>query len=247
MLRGFPAIALVAVGMLHGSSLPAPEVRPGPASVKLVSCSPAHGSAVFYGRMRNVSGSERMSMRFSLQERTGDGRFQPVRAPRLARWRRSRPGVAVFGYRQRVRGLAEDAIYRARVDFRWHDEGGEVLVRAQRRSRPCSQAGPLPNLRARLASGGPTATPGVSRYAVRVINSGDAPAEQAGVRLAVDGSAVDTQTVGRLDAGESRLLEFRGPRCEGSVRATADPAGAIRESVEDDNSQTLSCDQLRRL
>jgi CARDB len=246
MLRGFPAVALVAVGMLHGSSLPAPETRPGPAIVKLVSCSPAQGSAVFYGRMRGVAGSERMSMRFSLLERTGDGPFQQVRAPRLARWRRSRPGVAVFGYRQRVKGLAEGAIYRARVDFRWHDEDGEVVLRAQRRSRPCNQGGPLPNLRAQLAGSGPTTVPGVSRYTVRVVNSGDASAEQVGVGLAVDGSAVDTQTVSRLEPGDSRLLEFRGPRCEGHVRTTADPAGAVRESVEDDNSQTLTCDQLRR-
>jgi CARDB len=253
MLRGIAAIAFVAAGTLygfsqpvHGSSPSTAETRPAPATVRLLSCSPAHASAVFYGRMRSVPGSERMSMRFGLLERIGDGRFQPVRAPRLARWRRSRPGVAVFGYRQRVRGLAEDAIYRARVDFRWHDADGRVVLRAQRRSRPCSQAGPLPNLRARLAGSGPTATPGVSRYAVRVSNWGDAPAEQVGVGLAVDGSAVDTQTVSQLEPGQSRLLEFRGPRCQTSVRTTADPAAAVRESDEEDNSETLTCDQLRR-
>jgi hypothetical protein len=244
MLRGFPAIALVGAALVPGPGQPAPERAP--ALVKVVSCTPAEGSAVFYGRMRSVPGTERMSMRFGLLERTGDGPYQPVRAPKLARWRNSRPGVSVFAYRQRVKGLVEDAVYRARLDFRWHDADGEVVRRAQRRSRPCDQAGPLPNLRARVAGSGTTATPGVSRYSVRVVNAGDAPADQVGVGFAVDGSAIDTQTVPRLEAGEARVLEFRGPRCQESVRTAADPAETIRESSEDDNSQTLTCDQLPR-
>jgi hypothetical protein len=196
--------------------------------------------------MRTLEGAERMSMRFSLLERGDDGRYHPVRAPRLARWRKSRPGVAAFGYRQKVKGLAPDAVYRARVHFRWHDADGQLLRRARQRSRPCRQAGPLPNLRARVLSSGPTATAGVVRYSVRAANIGGAPAEQVGVSLAVDGSAVDTQTVPRLEPGEGRVLEFRGPRCEGSVRTAADPAGTVRESAEDDNAQSLTCDQLRR-
>lgn len=244
MLRGFPAVALLAVGMLPGPGQPVAE--PAPAYVRVASCSPGQGSAAFYGRMRAVEGAQRMSMRFSLLERGGDDRYHPVRAPRLARWRKSRPGVAAFGYRQKVKGLAPDAVYRARVDFRWHDADGELLRRAQRRSRPCSQAGPLPNLRARVLGSSPTATAGVVRYTVRAANTGGAPAEQVGVSLAVDGSAVDTQTVPRLEPGEGRVLEFRGPRCEGSVRTAADPAGTVRESSEDDNAQTLTCAQLRR-
>ena len=244
MLRGFPTFAVLAVAMLPGPGQPVAE--PGRAYVKLVSCSPAQGSAAFYGRMRTLEGVERMSMRFSLLERGADGRYEQVRAPRLARWRRSRPGVAAFGYRQKVKGLAPDAVYRARVDFRWHDADGEVVRRAHRRSRPCSQAGPLPNLRARIVGSGPTSTVGVSRYAVRVVNAGGAPAEQVGVALEVDGSAVDTQTVAQLEADEARVLGFRGPRCESSVRTTADPAGSVRESVEDDNGESLTCEQLRR-
>jgi hypothetical protein len=243
MLRGFPTFAVLAVAMLPGPGQPVAE--PAPAHMKLVSCSPAQGSAVFYGRMRSLEGVERMSMRFSLLERGGDGRYEQVRAPRLARWRKSRPGVAAFGYRQRVRGLAEDAVYRARVDFRWHDADGEVVRRAYRRSRLCSQAGPLPNLRARIVASAPTSTGGVTRYSVRVVNAGGAPADQVGVALDVDGSAVDTQTVPRLEAGEARLLDFRGPRCERSVRTAADPAGSVRESSEDDNAQSLTCEQLR--
>jgi hypothetical protein len=245
MLRGFPAFAVIAVAMVPGPG-GQPVAEPAPAHVKLVSCSPAQGSAVFYGRMRTLDGVQRMSMRFSLLERSDEGTYEPVRARRLARWHRSRPGVAAFGYRQRVKGLDEDTVYRARVDFRWHDADGHVVRRAQRRSRPCSQAGPLPNLRARLVASAPTATQGVDRYEVRVVNAGGAPAEQVGVGLVVDGSAVDTHTVARLEAGEARLLDFRGPRCEDFVRTTADPAGSVRESSEDDNGESIACAQARR-
>jgi hypothetical protein len=245
MLRGFPTFAALAVAIVPGPP-GQPVAEPAPAHVKLVSCSPAQGSAVFYGRMRTLEGARRMSMRFSMLERSDEGLFKPVRAPRLGRWHKSRPGVSVFGYRQKVKGLAEDAVYRARVDFRWHDADGHVVRRAQRRSRPCSQAGPLPNLRARLVASAPTGAQGVDRYEVRVVNAGGAPADQVGVGLVVDGSAVDTQTVARLEAGEARLLHFRGPRCERFVRTTADPAGSVRESSEDDNGESITCAQIRR-
>jgi hypothetical protein len=194
--------------------------------------------------MRSLRAGQRMSMRFSLLERTAEGPYQPVRAPRLGRWRKSRPGVAAFGYRQKVKGLSEDAVYRARVDFRWHDAEGEVVRRAQRRSRPCSQSGPLPNLRAWMVRTGATTTPGVVRYLVRAVNSGIAAAQRVDVMLAVDGSAVDTKSVPRLEAGQTEVVEFRGPRCGSSVRATADPDDTVRELSEDDNSQSLTCAQL---
>jgi hypothetical protein len=246
MLRGFPVIAVAAAGMLTAPGQPVAE--PAPAYVKVAACSPAHGSAAFYGRMSAlVQGEgERMSMRFSLLERTGDGPYQQVRAPRLARWRRSRPGVAAFGYRQKVKGLSEDGVYRARVEFRWRDADGHLLRRAQRRSRPCRQAGPLPNLRARIVDSRPTANKGVFHYTVRAANVGGAPADQVAVALEVDGSAVDTQTLPRLEPGEARALEFSGPRCQGSVRAVADPSNSIRESSETDNSQSLPCAHIPR-
>ena len=118
------------------------------------------------------------------------------------------------------------------------------MRRAQRRSRHCSQAGPLPNLRARIAGAEATPTPGVQRYLVRAANAGSAAAQHVGVTLEVDGFAVDTKTVPRLAPGEAQVIEFRGPRCGSSVLATADPDDTVRESSEDDNSQSLTCAQL---
>lgn len=243
MLRAFVTAALVLATGSGAAAQTAPE--PARAAVKLVSCSPSAGSAVFYGRMHRVGGAERMSMRFGLLERSAQGTYHPVHAPRLRRWRTSRAGVAAFGYRQRVKGLDEDAVYRARVEFRWHDAGGDLIRRAWRRSRPCSQLGPLPNLRARVTRVEPTATAGVSRYVVRAINAGTSRAEQVAVSFEVDGSAVDTKTVPAIEPGEAATLEFRGPACEGSVRAVADPQNSIRESSERDNSHSPACSQLR--
>jgi CARDB protein len=246
MLRGFATVAALAAVGSAGSGQPV--AGPGPAQpyVRVLSCSPASGSAVFYGRMHSQGAGQRMSMRFALLERRGSGPFQPVRAPRLDRWRRSRPGVAMFGYRQRVRGLSEDGVYRARVDFRWHDRDGELVRRARRRSRTCSQAGPLPNLRVQITRVRVTTVRGVFRYLVRVTNAGAAEAEEVDVRLDVDGSAVDTETVPHLQAGESTVVDFRGPGCGSSVKSTADPDATVRESSESDNSHSLSCSELPR-
>jgi hypothetical protein len=214
------------------------------AAVKVSSCSRLDHTAAFYGRMQRLTGAERMAMRFTLLERGDDQRFAPLRAPALARWRRSKPGVRAFGYRQRVRGLTDGSLYRMQVDFRWYDEEGEVVRRTRRRSGTCSQAGSLPNLRVKTVDAAPSQIPGVTRYSVRVSNRGSAAAEDVEVRFAVDGSAVDTQTVERLEAHEAQLLTFRGPRCESTVEAAADPSGTVLESAEDDNVQSLSCAEL---
>jgi CARDB len=246
MLRGFSTLVLALTAGAAGPGQPVAEPAPAIAFVRVVACSPALGNAVFYGRMRSLAAGERMSMRFTLLERTERGRYHPVRAPKLGRWRRSRPGVAVFGYRQKVRGLDRGAVYRARVDFRWHDADGELVRRAQRRSGPCSQLGPLPNLRARILRSEDTTTPGVFRYTVRASNAGNSAAHHVAVGLEVDGSAVDTKSVPLLQPGRAETLEFRGPGCETSVRAVADPENGVRESSEHDNAHTLTCAQLPR-
>src|SRR4051812_42135989 len=72
--------------------------------------------ATFYGRMRSVTGSARMMMRFSVVDRSA-----LVPAPQLTQWRRSRPRVKTFGYAQTVTGLQVGGAYAAIVDYRWVD------------------------------------------------------------------------------------------------------------------------------
>jgi hypothetical protein len=236
-------LASTAVGARPGAGSARDAVAPV-ASVKVSSCSRLDHSAAFYGRMKLVAGADRMAMRFTLLQRAAPGPFEPVRAPGLNRWRKSKHGVRGFGYRQRVRGLPEGWLYRMQVDFRWHDEHKDVIRRARRRSRTCSQVDPLPNLRVKIMDSAPTQIAGVSRYHVRVANGGAAAAEMVDVALDVDGAAVDTKTVALLEAHHAEWVTFRGPTCESDVIATVDPDGTVREAAEDDNVQSLRCAEL---
>jgi CARDB len=238
------ALALPPLAASH--VLPAgPTPSSQDASVSVIKCSRSPREAVFRGRMRTIAGGERMAMRFTLLEYTG-GDFEPFAAPGLGAWRSSRPGVTNFGYRQGIRGLADDAAYRVRVDFRWYSSDEQVIARARRRSLSCRQFDAVANLRVRLTEVRATRVPGVVRYGVRVVNSGRADASAAPVALSVDGDVVDTTIVAALEAGETRELGFRGPECEHSVEAKADPDGAIVESSERDNLYRLRCGDLRR-
>ena len=233
-----PAAALALAG--------AASARPA-AFVRVVECSRGPEAldrhATFRAAMRRVAHSERMWMRFRLQERVGDGPFRTVRAPGLGTWRRSHPAVRRFSHRQRVLELAEGSAYRTLVSFRWYDGDGELIRRARRRSKPCEQPGLLANLGLlRIRGGQPLAgAPRSSTYTVPVVNRGRATAGRFGVSLAVDGHDVDTQSVAALAPGEVRHLVFAGPVCEGSLTARADPEDAVREVSERDNLLTAPC------
>jgi CARDB protein len=215
------------------------------ASVRLVECVHAQHTAAFYGRMRWVQGADRMGMRFTLLDRSGATAPQPVRVPGLGVWRKSRPGRKAFGFTQRVRSLVDGHSYRVRVDFRWYSEDGTVVRRTRRRSPTCRQFGPRPNLTVEVLGAKKTEVAGVLRYFVSVRDDGHAPASNAAVRLTVDGAEVNTRTVPLLAPGDERSLTFRGPACERTVVATADPANAIPESSETDNTDSKDCAEVR--
>jgi hypothetical protein len=211
-----------------------------PATVKLADCSVEEESAAFYARMRPVADTERMWMRFTLQERR-DGIYEPLHVPGLSRWHRSRPGVSAFGYRQTVRGLQPGGAYRARVSFRWYSADGELVERTRRTSRVCRQFSDVPNLTSSVAGYGPTKVPGVVRYLMRISNTGVAPAVDVEARLSVDDGVVDTVTIPSLYPGASREIAVFGPACMSSVSSIVDPEGVIVESSEDDNEHTVDC------
>jgi CARDB len=221
--------------MILAAALPAP-----PASVKLADCSVEDSSAAFYARMRPVPETDRMWMRFTVEERH-NGAYEPLRARGLSRWHKSNPGVSAFGYRQTVRGLQPGGAYRARVSFRWYSATGELVERTRRTSRVCRQFDDVPNLTSAVAGYGPTKVPGVVRYLMRIANTGVAPAVDAEARLSVDGGVVDTITIPSLDPGASRDVTVLGPACTTSVSSIADPDGVIVESSEDDNEHTVDC------
>ena len=237
------AIAVLLATVL--ATLPAAALgRSLPASVKTVRCSLDNHEAIFYARMQTLDDADRMAMRFTLLEWSGVEGFEPVRAPGLRRWQRSRSGVGMFSYRQGVRGLLPNAVYRMRVDFRWYSEDGEIVEHRRRRSSSCRQYLDLPNLRARVLGAAAATVPGVVRYRVRLTNDGPAEATAVPVALIVDGNVVDTASVATLGAGEVRFLTIRGPDCRDSVEARADPEGVIAESSEDDNADAVTCAEL---
>ena len=221
--------------MILAASLPAP-----PATVKLADCSVEDSSAAFYARMRTIPETDRMWMRFTVQERH-NGAYEPLHVRGLSRWHKSNPGVSAFGYRQTLRGLQPGGAYRARVSFRWYSATGELIERTRRTSRVCRQFDDVPNLTSAVAGYGPTKVPGVVRYLMRIANTGVAPAVDAEARLSVDGGVVDTVTIPSLDPGASRDVTVLGPACTTSVSSIADPDGVIVESSEDDNEHTVDC------
>jgi hypothetical protein len=234
--------ALIATAFAAAVLTAAPSASAAvPASVKLVRCSFEEHEAAFYARMRLVEGATRMAMRFTLLEETGEDRAQAIRAPRIRRWHRSKPGVRTFAYRQGFRNLPENAAHRVRVQFRWYSADGEEVQRAKRRSAACRQFDEPPNLVAELARIGASALPSVKRYEALVSNVGKGPATGVPVRLTVDGDVVDTVTLVSLAAGEQRSLVIRGPDCHRLAKLEVDPEKAIAESSDDDNVFELPC------
>jgi hypothetical protein len=220
-----------------------------PAVVRVADCSrgplPSDRSVEFRGAMRDLPGSERMGMRFRLQERLAGGRYVTVDAPGLGVWRDSHLGVARFVHRQRVLELATAATYRARVDFRWYREDGSVLQRAARRSGGCRQRGRLPDLRvthvgARRIDG----VPGV-RYVVYVFNAGRGGAEASTVALDLDGTSLGAAEVGPVPPGRHRRVFVAGPDCLANLRVEVDPEDALRESGERNNVRAGRCPTVR--
>ena len=235
--------AVVAAALAAASATPATGVTRGSAGVKVADCSIEQGSALFVARMRQVEGSARMALRFRLLEKAAEG-FHALRAPGLGRWRRSKPGVGAFSYKQAVKGLEAGSLYRAQVDFRWYDAEGNLVATARRRSAPCRQYDVLPNLTATPIAARP-AEGGVVRYRVLVTNEGIAPATGVPVRVTVDGAVIDTVILPVLQPAERRVIAVLGPDCTRTVEAEADPDGVIVESSEADNAHEVPCADLR--
>jgi CARDB len=243
-----PAALLLALapGVTAASaSPPSGSARALPAAaVRVVECLRPERTAAFHARVRAIRGSQRMSLRFTLQERNEPGPWQPLQVPALDRWRQASPGRAAFGVRQRVRNLAEGRSYRMRVDFRWFGSDGKLLRGTLRRSAACNQFGPRPNLRARVVDSRALDAAGLRSYTVRVVNAGRGPAAEAAVRLSVDGAEVNTRGAGALEPGQATKVTFRGPACESTVYVLADPLNALRESSETDNGSSRPCAEL---
>jgi hypothetical protein len=243
------ALALLAVAAAlpaAASARPRYVASKWTSAVKVTRCSHVLDEAVFHGRMRRVRRSARMAMRFTLLERTGTEGFLPVPAPKLGRWHRSRAHVSGFGYKQIVRNLAEGSVYSMRVDYRWYDDDGEVVRRARKRSPSCPAPKALPNLQVRIVGVRNTSDEDTDRYYVKVMNYGQALAQDVPVTLSVDGEMGGSATVPLLYAKGSKVVTIRAPECDRYLEAAVDPDELIAETSELDNTHQLACHDLKK-
>jgi archaellum component FlaF (FlaF/FlaG flagellin family) len=198
-------------------------------------------SATFYARMQAIKGTNTMSMRFTLIDRAGDGPATIIDSPALSQWRKSRPGVARFGYAQSVAGLNVGGVYAMQVQFRWLDSRNHVIRSVKRASDSCRQEGQLPNLAITRVAARQGDSTGTEHYSVDVTNSGQGEARLVDVDLFVDGAGADTYRLELVKPGETVTVRFTGPVCKSKVRAITDKSDTINELNEDDNILRSSC------
>jgi hypothetical protein len=139
--------ALGAAGQTDWASQAAPPAAGG-AVATLEQCATkgeqANRSATFSGEMTAIGDTARMAMRIEVQERLpGEELFHTVSAPGLGVWRGSAPGVKIYKYVKQVTNLSAPAGYRALVRFRWLNDRGYVIRRAERHTFRCAQPAPL--------------------------------------------------------------------------------------------------------
>jgi hypothetical protein len=241
--------AALAVTVLLGLLAPAAAHAGDPPRLRAVvsSCQtgpdPASRSAAFTASMPAGADTERMAIRFDLQQRTMDGGvWQRVPAPSFGRWERSRPGVAGFVYTKDVHGLTAPGEYRAVVRFRWWSADGRVRT-VRKVTRSCRQPDLRPNVLAGRVASAPSATAGLVAYRVAVRNAGRTAAGPFAVVLRLDGAQVARATVDGLAPGEWRTVELQAPACSAGqvLEVVLDPDGAVDEAAEGDGTVRPAC------
>ena len=228
-------IAALALLLLPAS---ASAAAAGAASVTLTGCTPKERTAAFEARMDQISGAERMKLRYSLEARKPKRAWHRVAAPELGGWRAASTETTRFISERRVTQLTGPTSYRALVRFRWIDEDGDVIARARSRTHACWQPDHRPNLKLRELS-----FEGKGSYVALVANTGLSPTADFDLEI----TGLPPIVVPELAPGEERLIEAAGPECEPGtpVTATADPLDLIDERNERDNAVTRRCPSAR--
>jgi hypothetical protein len=200
-------------------------------------------SATFSGQMTAVSGTSRMTMRIDVQERaTGEAFFHTLNAPGLGVWRRSASGVKIYKYLKQVTNLPAPAAFRAVVSFRWMNDQGHSIKRAERHTPICEE----PDARPKLAVTQLRASPlsgSQADYLITVRNEGHGAAGAFGASLGVNGLLQALPGVPSLAAGARTVLEAQAPRCApgSTIEVQLDPAHVVAEAVGGGLPYTAPC------
>jgi hypothetical protein len=200
-------------------------------------------SATFSGQMVAVTGTSRMTMRIDVQERAaGEAFFHTLNAPGLGVWRRSAGGVKIYKYLKQITNLPAPAAFRAVVSFRWVNDQGHSIKRAERRTPICEQ----PDTRPKLAVTQVRATPlsgSQADYLITVRNEGHGNAGAFGVSLGVTGLLQALPSVPALAAGARTALDTQSPRCMpgSTIEVQLDPSHQVPEAIGGGQTYTAPC------
>jgi hypothetical protein len=243
------ALALLALAALA----PAPLARAAEPTARVVmtACTtgldPQDRTVTYEGRMRRLSGTRRMQMRFTLQVRARAAtKWTAVKGPGLNVWVTSNTGVARYSFSKHIENLGAPASYRVMVRFRWLDAQARRVDDRRITSRTCRQPDLRPDLRAKRIDVENAGDPARRRYVVVVRNDGATAAGAFDVALDLSaGAPLGDQHVVDLGRGASTLVTFEGPRCDPGdmLTATVDPGGLVAEADEGDNALVVPCPQ----
>jgi hypothetical protein len=204
----------------------------------------ADRSVTFSGQMVAVAGTQRMTMRIDLQEKTaGEPSFHAVSAPGLGVWRRSGDGVKIYKYLKQITNLPAPAVFRAQVRFRWINEDGRLIRHELRRTSTCVQPDERPKLVVEQVKVTPLAEPSMAEYQVVLRNEGRSAASGFGVTLGIYGALLTQLNAPSLDAGAREVLDTQAPRCTPSSKVTVlvDPRHQIEEATGGGLTDTIAC------
>lgn len=243
--------AASSAAVAHTASAPAPAVTSaaGAATARVVMLACTTGlsadarTAVYEGRMSHLPSARRMQMRFTLQRRHGASQpWAAVPGPGLGVWVSSAPGVSRYTFSKRIENLAAPATYRVLVRFRWLDADGHTLAGRHATSKVCDQPDLRPQLVARRIDVERAGDPDLRRYVVAVRNRGRTAAGPFEVGLDAAGPTASGHVVD-LGPGASTLVSIEAPRCApgSTLTTTVDPAEAVDEADESDNTLAVPC------
>jgi hypothetical protein len=240
--------ACVAVAVSAAPALAAPQPSRSDARARLTACKPsldqASRSLTVDASMRSLQKGDRMQLRFELfRKPQRSKRFRKLTGPGLGTWNPATPGVDRFRFRKPIQNLPAASTYYVKVTYRWLDENNAAYARTVRLTGLCFQPDLRPDLRVAAFSGTRRVGPGEFAYQVLLSNAGRTPSRDFDAVLTIRGLPRPAVNVAGLAAGERRLVELVGPRCDSgdTMRVELDPDNRVDEANEANDSRSTTC------
>jgi hypothetical protein len=240
--------ACVAVAVSAAPALGATAPKRTDARARLTACKPsldqASRSLTVDASMYSLQKGDRMQLRFELfQKAQRSKRFRKLAGPGLGTWNPATPGVDRFRFRKPIQNLPAAATYYVKVTYRWLDPSNAAYARTVRLTGQCFQPDLRPDLRVASFIGTRRVGPGEFAYQWLLRNAGRTPSRDFDAVLTVGGLPRPAVNVAGLAAGERRLVELVGPRCDSgdTARVELDPDNRVDEANEANDSRSTTC------